>query len=209
MPPRRAARLRDDPELLEDSPGWMMPSLTPPDAVLKGFSAQEFSGWEWWGLQLPKGIVWRDPLPGSRPTRMTGTRLRLRDGSSEGRPSIPFGWIMQQGQVRNPGYPARTGLIRTLVWPSLFKNYSVRDLAEFLEIYGLPVRLQIPGRGHREGEKATLLQAVPPSATTPAASSPGNGDRVPERGQWPGRSLCWPVMDWRASAHEQGHPGAP
>ena len=39
------------------------------------------------------------------------------------------------------GYIARTGLFRVLAWPWLFKNFAVRDLAEFLEIYGLPLRL--------------------------------------------------------------------
>ena len=50
--------------------------------------------------------------------------------------------------------------ICTLVWHFLFKNYSVRDLAEFLEIYGLPVRLGKYPEGATEKEKATLLQAV-------------------------------------------------
>ncbi|WP_308197178.1 phage portal protein family protein, partial [Achromobacter xylosoxidans] len=41
---------------------------------------------------------------------------------------------------RRSGYIARTGLFRVLAWPWLFKNFAVRDLAEFLEIYGLPLR---------------------------------------------------------------------
>ncbi len=52
----------------------------------------------------------------------------------------PFGWISHTGKAKS-GYLSRTGLIRVLAWPYLFKNYSVRDLAEFLEIYGLPLRV--------------------------------------------------------------------
>ena len=63
-------------------------------------------------------------------------QLRLRDGSKGGAALNPFGWVMHKAKSKS-GYLARTGLIRTLVWPFLFKNYSVRDLAEFLEIYGL------------------------------------------------------------------------
>ena len=47
-----------------------------------------------------------------------------------------------------------------LAWPFLFKNYSVRDLAEFLEIYGLPLRLGKYPAGASDKEKSTLLQAV-------------------------------------------------
>src|SRR5699024_8553941 len=47
-----------------------------------------------------------------------------------------------------------------LAWPFLFKNYSVRDLAEFLEIYGLPMRLGTYPPGASDREKATLMRAV-------------------------------------------------
>lgn len=47
-----------------------------------------------------------------------------------------------------------------LCWPFLFKNYSVRDLAEFIEIYGLPLRLGKYPSGATEAEKTTLLRAV-------------------------------------------------
>ncbi|MGN5220363.1 phage portal protein family protein, partial [Aeromonas veronii] len=83
----------------------------------------------------------------------------LRDGSQEGVALNPFGWLLHKAKSKS-GYLARTGLVRTLVWPFLFKNYSVRDLAEFLEIYGLPVRLGKYPEGATEKEKATLLQAV-------------------------------------------------
>lgn len=50
--------------------------------------------------------------------------------------------------------------MRTLVWPYLFKNYSVRDLAEFLEIYGLPTRIGKYASGADDKDKRTLLNAV-------------------------------------------------
>ncbi|MGN5005786.1 DUF935 domain-containing protein [Aeromonas sp. 96A] len=163
-PPRNAtsAEKRDSEmirELIEDFT-WLDDAIfDATDGILKGFSAQEFCGWEMVeGLQLPKGIVWRDPAwfqthPDDR------NQLRLRDGSQEGVALNPFGWLLHKAKSKS-GYLARTGLIRTLVWPFLFKNYSVRDLAEFLEIYGLPVRLGKYPEGATEKEKATLLQAV-------------------------------------------------
>ncbi|CNJ73667.1 transposase [Yersinia pseudotuberculosis] len=85
--------------------------------------------------------------------------LRLRDGSYHGAELQPFGWIQHYAKSKS-GYLARTGLIRTLVWPFIFKNYSVRDLAEFLEIYGLPIRVGQYPAGATDKEKQTLLQAV-------------------------------------------------
>ena len=146
-------------ELLEDFTWFDDCLFDASDAILKGFSAQEFTGWEQVeGLMLPKGLEWRDPAwfqthPDDR------NALRLRDGSYEGAALNGFGWIVHRAKSKS-GYLARNGLIRTLVWPFLFKNYSVRDLAEFLEIYGLPVRLGKYPEGATDKEKATLLQAV-------------------------------------------------
>ena len=71
----------------------------------------------------------------------------------------PFAWLMHVHPARN-GYLARMSLARVLFWPYLFKNYAVRDLAEFLEIYGLPLRLGKYPAGASDEEKLTLLQAV-------------------------------------------------
>ena len=47
-----------------------------------------------------------------------------------------------------------------LAWPYLFKNYSVGDLAEFLEIYGIPLRLGKYPSGATQKEKLTLMRAL-------------------------------------------------
>lgn len=129
------------------------------DALLKGFSAQEFTGWETVdGLLIPRGCEWRDPsifqvMPGDPQT------LRLRDGSYDGVPLNPLGWIVHRAKSKS-GYMARTGLVRTLIWPFIWKNYSVRDLAEFLEIYGLPLKLGKFSEGATEKDKSALMRAV-------------------------------------------------
>lgn len=77
-----------------------------------------------------------------------------------GRASIAAVWLdyaYPSGKVRL-SRPA--GLHRVLAWPFLFKNYSVRDLAEFLEIYGVPLRLGTYPNGSSDDEKATLMRAV-------------------------------------------------
>lgn len=90
----------------------------------------------------------------------TRTELRLRNAASiDGESLQPFGWIKHIHRAKS-GYLARAGLYRVLAWPFLYKNYAARDLAEFLEIYGLPLRLgKYPG-GALEDEKTTLLRAL-------------------------------------------------
>lgn len=85
--------------------------------------------------------------------------LRLRDMSGHGAELWPLGWAQHRHRAK-PGYIARSGLLRVLAWPYLFQNYALGDLAQLLEIYGLPARLGKYPRGASDKEKATLLRAV-------------------------------------------------
>lgn len=111
-------------------------------------------GKEW----MPETIEYRD-ANWFQMDQETRTELLLRNNTGLGEPLQPFGWIAHQHKAKS-GHLARGGLLRILAWPYLFKNYSVRDLAEFLEIYGLPMRLgKYPAGTDKEG-KMKLLQAV-------------------------------------------------
>jgi phage gp29-like protein len=85
--------------------------------------------------------------------------LTLRDMSATGAELWPLGWAQHRHRAK-PGYIARSGLHRMLVWPYLFQNYALGDLAELLEIYGLPARIGTYPTNATNKEKATLLRAV-------------------------------------------------
>ena len=127
------------------------------DGIGNGYSCLEY---EWM-----RGSYWMPQAIHHRPPRWfqiapdNHNELRLRNNNSEGDPLWPAGWIVHIHKSKS-GDLSRAGLHRALVWPFLFKNYSVRDLAEFLEIYGLPVRLGKYPSGASENEKMTLLKAV-------------------------------------------------
>lgn len=128
------------------------------DAIGHGFACLEYE-WQRLGNNwLPKAICHR-PQSWFMTDRATRTQIRLRDMSLDGAQLQPFGWITHVHKAKS-GYLSRAGLHRVLAWPFLFKNYSVRDLAEFLEIYGLPLRLGTYPSGSGDDEKATLLRAV-------------------------------------------------
>ena len=107
------------------------------DAIGKAFSCQEIE----WGLTekvwMPKEITFR-PQRWFKPSRDDRNKLMLRDNSSDSEELRSFGWIRHEHRARS-GWLHRSGLHRTLAWPYLFKNYSVRDLAEFLEILWLAI----------------------------------------------------------------------
>ncbi|NWA40786.1 DUF935 domain-containing protein [Pseudomonas reactans] len=85
--------------------------------------------------------------------------ITLRDMSANGAELWPLGWVQHRHKAR-PGYVARSGLCRMLAWPYLFQNYALGDLAQLLEIYGMPARLGKYPKNATDKEKATLLRAV-------------------------------------------------
>lgn len=85
--------------------------------------------------------------------------ITLRDMSATGAELWPLGWVPHRHRAR-PGYVARSGLHRMLAWPYLFQNYALGDLAQLLEIYGMPARLGKYPKNATNKEKATLLRAV-------------------------------------------------
>ena len=85
--------------------------------------------------------------------------LRLRDTSTHGAELWPLGWVQHRHRAK-AGYIARSGMHRVLVWPYLFQNYALGDLAELLEIDGMPARIGTYPRNATKKEKGTLLRAV-------------------------------------------------
>lgn len=146
-------------EMIRDLPDLEDVVFDLADGIGHGFACLELEWQQLGGAWLPKSITHR-PQSWFTVDQATRTELRLRSpGRFDGVALQPFGWIMHIHRARS-GYLARGGLHRVLAWPFLFKNYSVRDLAEFLEVYGLPVGLGKYQPGASDQEKATLLKAL-------------------------------------------------
>ncbi|HEQ1859982.1 TPA: DUF935 domain-containing protein [Providencia alcalifaciens] len=128
------------------------------EAVGHGFSCQEL---EWERLDntwLPKALhlrphYWFRTLPEQRDA------IRLNTDEMNGSELWSFGWLVHRHNARS-GFIATSGLFRVLVWPYLFKNFSLRDFAEFLEIYGLPARIAKYPAGTSDEDKDKLLDAL-------------------------------------------------
>ncbi|MEI7036446.1 DUF935 domain-containing protein [Fulvimonas yonginensis] len=145
-------------ELLAEIPDFEEMLFDVTDAIGKGYCCLEIEWHRLDGYWLPKTVTHR---PQSWFTVHRGYReeVRLRDGTAEGELLQPFGWITHTHKAKS-GYLPRASLFRVLVWPYLFKNYSVADLAEFLEIYGIPLRVGKYPPGSSKADKLTLLRAL-------------------------------------------------
>jgi len=162
-PPRNATTQEEKmagliQDIILDIPNFEDVLLDMADGIGYGFSCLEYN-WERKTYWQPANICHRPPR-WFTVEQENRNILKLRDSSSANGVELwPGGWIVHIHKAKS-GDITRAGLHRALAWPFLFKNYSVRDLAEFLEIYGLPVRLGQYPRGATDKEKSTLLSAV-------------------------------------------------
>lgn len=127
------------------------------DAVGHGFSAIEIL----WELRqtkwFPAKFIHRPPSWFK--LDKFDNLLLITPDNSEGEPLIANKWVVHKHKNRSIQL-ARNGLFRTLAWLYMFKHYSVLDFAEFLELYGFPIRIGKYGAGATESEKRALLRAL-------------------------------------------------
>ncbi|OOH92193.1 hypothetical protein BMT54_01320 [Pasteurellaceae bacterium 15-036681] len=127
------------------------------DAVGHGFSALEIM-WELRnGHYFPAKFIHRPPSWFKLDKQ--DNLLLLTPDNPQGVELTPMKWVVHTHKNRSVQL-ARNGLYRTLAWLYMFKHYSVFDFAEFLELYGLPIRIGKYGAGATDKEKKSLLRAL-------------------------------------------------
>lgn len=131
------------------------------DAIGKGVSFTEIiwdtSEGQWW----PQRLEWRDPR-WFKFDRTTMRQPMLRggvDGMAEAEPLPAFKFIYTQIKAKS-GLPVRSGLARIAAWAWMFKAFTQRDWAIFVQTYGQPVRIGKFHEGAAPEDKATLFRAV-------------------------------------------------
>lgn len=128
------------------------------DGLSKGYSVVEVV-WEVGSAWIPKRFVWRDGRLFQWDQR-TRTKLHLRvQGVADGLPLEPLKYLVHVPLLKM-GLPARNGLARVGAWAFMLKSFSMRDWAQFLEIYGMPMRLGKYGPGSSLDDRKILLAAV-------------------------------------------------
>ncbi|MCT8536304.1 DUF935 domain-containing protein [Glaesserella parasuis] len=127
------------------------------DAVGHGFSALEIE-WEFNGkVWYPNAFIHR-PQSWFKWDKLDNLLLKTPQNQT-GEPLRPYGWVVHTHKSRSTQL-ARNNLFRTLAWLYMFKHYSIHDFAEFLELYGMPIRIGKYGAGATKDEKQTLKRAL-------------------------------------------------
>jgi phage gp29-like protein len=142
------------------------------DAIHKGYSNIEMEWGQAEGLWLPSKLEHR-PAAWFMCHQDNRNQLLLRTMDGAGESLQSYTWLSHTQKARS-GYLTNTALARVTLWPFLFRTYSSRDFAEFLEIYGLPVRLGRYPSGASEPERSRLLAAVTAIGHNAAGILPAN-----------------------------------
>jgi phage gp29-like protein len=131
------------------------------DAIGKGVSFTEIIWDTSSGQWQPQRLEWRDQR------WFTFDRITLRqpmlrggiDGGAVAEPLPAFKFITTQIKAKS-GLPIRSGIARLASWSWMFKAFTQRDWAIFVQTYGQPVRLGKFHEGATKEDKATLYRAV-------------------------------------------------
>jgi phage gp29-like protein len=141
------------------------------DAFGKGFSCVEILWAERAGKWVPGGYIWRDPKYFTF-DYISRSELRLADFTTIDGVALPPAKFIRHLPKLKSGIPIRAGLARIAAWSYCFKNYSIKDWAAFLDVFGMPIRV---GKYHPSAtpeERRKLLQAVASIAVDAAAIIP-------------------------------------
>jgi len=109
------------------------------DAIAKGLSVVTIR-WEYQRQerqQVPAEFIWIHQRELLYDTQTGELRMRTAEGPS----SIPYGAALIHRYKAKSGSPQRAGLLRSLAWLYLFKNYAIKDWVTFLEKFGQPLVL--------------------------------------------------------------------
>lgn len=154
------------------------------DAIGKGWSVLEIDWALSPGNNRPRGFTYR-------PTRWTETSwqdgetilLRSPDGADsvpgiqDGPPLFGFDDLPAQNFVIHKhrswsGLTINAGLTRAVAWAVMFKMFTMRDWAVFVQNYGLPMRVGLYGPEASQEDRDVLWQAVTDIAGSCAAIMP-------------------------------------
>lgn len=163
-------------------------------AIGHGFSCQEIQWATVEKILIPQNLYLR-PHYWFRSLPEQGDQLRLNSDAPDGDELWPFGWLVHRHNARS-GFVASSGLFRVLVWPYLFKNYSLRDFAEFLEIYGLPARIAYYAPGTTDEDLDKLLMSLVRLGHDAVATIPQGNDIKFENAATGGGDTFMKMIEW-------------
>ena len=128
------------------------------DAIGKGIACCEIM----WEIVGDKAIIRRLPWVHQKLLNyfysFTPT-IRTEANPWPGEEMPPFKFVIYRYKARS-GHDTRAGILRACAWMYLFKNYGIKDLVVFAEVYGMPLRLGKYAPGASKDDREALLAAI-------------------------------------------------
>lgn len=127
------------------------------DAVGKGYSVHEII-WQTEPERIwPKQFIYR-PQRWFDPDRVDGEAIMLREATTR-QPLLPHKFLVHKHPSKS-GLVLRSGLARVASWAFMWKSFTARDWAGFVQNYGQPMRLGKYGPESTAEDRAVLWSAV-------------------------------------------------
>ena len=127
------------------------------DAIGKGFSVTEIDWHTSVEINFPKQLIYRTPRFFTI-KKEDGETVLLRT-DSENMPLAPHKFIIHKHAAKS-GLTIRSGLARMVSWFWMFKAFTLKDWAIFVQNYGMPLRIGKYGLNASEEQKRVLWRAV-------------------------------------------------
>lgn len=147
-------------EIIGGIPNFRGYLLKVADGIGKGIAALEI---DWRDDKTISSIRWIHPKR-YRYDWATETFMIVPDDPSKEWEPEPvrrdeFKIIVHKPQLRAT-HPSRGGVMRTVVWAFLFRNYALKDWVTFSEVFGMPLRLGKYPPGAKNEDKDELREAM-------------------------------------------------
>lgn len=142
------------------------------DAIPKGYSFTEIMWDTSEGQWMPERLEWRDPRWFEFERHNLTVPLQM-DEYGRFEPLAGGKFIFAVMKAKS-GIPLRGALIRNLAWAWMFKAFSNRDWAIFLQNNGQAIRVGKFGQGATEADRQSLLDALIAVGSDMAAMIPAS-----------------------------------
>lgn len=143
------------------------------DALGKGFSVHEIMWQVIEGKVVIEDIRWINP---KRISFAEGEEPRLLEPSGYSGIKPPPWKLVVYRSCQRSGSVVRAGLLRSIAWVYLFKNYALKDWAIFNEVFGMPLRVGRYDPTASIEDRESLRRAIAAMGTDAAAIISKNTD---------------------------------
>lgn len=127
------------------------------DALGKGFSVMEIQWDTAPGRIVPAALEYR-PQRWFEPSRLDGRTILLREATT-GEPLAPHKFLVHRHPSKS-GLMIRSGLARLASWAWMYKAFTLKDWAIFVQNFGQPLRVGRYGPEASAEDRAVLMDAV-------------------------------------------------